>query len=215
MTDAQAIPAKPFDPMKYQPVPNGLLLLTKKLVFTAADWGFHESPASYCERYESDAQARLVVDRALLMFLKLMEQDTASDLLKRDPFSGENLGAKETRSRWYVDPGENALVGAGNVRTAPDYWFTYAKLRWVKELCPQLAFYNAEPSPDPASAHTEQSVKRNLNARNPRRAAAIKFLREFGLEPAEHPLFEGYEFKKAPAEPPVEQPPVGNSRKGK
>lgn len=217
MTDTPTLPAKPFDASKYQPVPSGLLLLTKQMVFTQEDWGFHESPASYCERYEHDAQARLTVDRALLMFMKLMERDVAAGLTKRDPYSGEDLGVKETRSRWYVDPGENALVGAGNLRTAPDYWFTFVKQRWVKDICPALAFYNAEPNPDPKSAHTEQAIKRNLNARNPRRAAAINFLREFGMEPARHPLFEGYEFKEA-KEPEPNAPPAGNtgaSKKGK
>lgn len=206
---------KPFDPSRHQPVPSGLLLLTKMFVFTAADWGFAESPASYCERYESDAQSRLTVDRALIMFLKLMELDTA-DLPRRDPNSGENLGGTETRSRWRVDPGENALVGAGNLRTAPNYWFEFVKARWVKEICPQLKFYDPEPSADPESPHTEAAVRRNLNARNPRRAAAIKFLREFDYEPAEHPLFEGYERKNAklPADNPPQDDPQ-NKKKGK
>lgn len=177
-----------------RPIPEGLKALpicptspTRSWRFCHADFGFIDHPRSYVDRAQTgDEESQLLVERALELYLKLMEADQAL-LPKYNALDGTHErdadGEKvdELRSVWIESDGTSSQLLPGNPRLPADFWLQYVRENWHKIL-PELRWFDPVPSTDPEDPHTAALIARQLHPNNPKRRWALEFLAKNGIE---------------------------------
>lgn len=177
-----------------RPIPEALKALpicplspARSWRFCHADFGFLDHPRSYVERAQTgDEESQLLVERALELYLKLMEADEVTEPKLNDidgsPVLDDNgnkvLGLRSAHME--VRGSQNKLL-PGNPRLPLDFWFQYVRQNWHKIL-PELRWFDPVPSTDPEDPHTAALIARQLHPQNPKRRWALEFLKKNGIE---------------------------------